>query len=285
MHCRGTADIGQTWSSADITPVPLTVFNKTLQIYKAPYKSFMLSWPWALSAVRKAVAATANPAAAKVYVTGHSLGAASAYLGGLLLREAGFYIGGVYAFAPYKTGTTCTSDQDCWVTVYDRYLAQVTSFWWNNQDPIPALLDSALGTTFANSAWGHVPRSNGWMRVVGDECEQASGTDLAEICPPEVDAADGAADGVCSRTIVEAHMPWVYLQKVARCTLLNNPRDDSARMDACGRNAVWENLLGLPAPAGHSRLATVKRLVELAAAPASQVRGALYGVRPFPGKR
>ncbi|WIA15902.1 hypothetical protein OEZ85_012651 [Tetradesmus obliquus] len=286
---RGTADIGQGWTSADISAVPHTAFNKTLQLYKAPYKSTMLAWQWALAEVRKAVAATDRPHSAKVYTTGHSLGGASAYISALLLREQGLNIGGVYAFGPYKTGTTCTPDQECWVTVYDHYLADVTSFWWNNQDPIPALLDSALGTTFANSAWGHVPRNKGWWRVVGDNCVKASGTKLADICPPEVDAADGVADGVCSRTLVEAHMPWVYLQKVARCTLLQDNRDsDSSRMDRCSRNAVWEGLLGLAAPYGRSESATVKRLGDLTAATPGQVdaamNAALYGLRPAPGK-
>ncbi|KAF6252010.1 hypothetical protein COO60DRAFT_1644434 [Scenedesmus sp. NREL 46B-D3] len=280
---RGTADIGQGWTTADIAAVPHTVFNKTLQIYQAPYKSTMLGWPWALAAVRKAMAATERPRAAKVYVTGHSLGGASAYIAGLLLKEQGFNVGGVYAFGPYKTGTTCRPGQDCWVTVYDRYLADVTSSWWNNQDPIPALLDSALGTTFANSLWGHVPSNKGWWRVVGDACLQASGTDLATICPPEVDAADGEADGVCSHTLVGAHMPWVYLQKVARCTLLQDTRDSSSsRMDMCSRSAVWEGLLGLAAPYGRSEAATATRLGRLTSATADQVDPTLYGLRPEP---
>lgn len=126
-----------------------------------------------------------------------------------------------------------------------------------------ALLDSALGTRFSSSAWSHVPRGRGWVRVVGDTCALAGAGPLNDVCPPEVDAADGAADGTCSRPLVEAHLPWVYLQKVARCALLTGPSGsltygsaggggsgdmDAARVDACGAGSVWERLLGLPAP-------------------------------------
>ncbi|KAF8059399.1 hypothetical protein HT031_005204 [Scenedesmus sp. PABB004] len=271
---RGTADLGQGWTSADIRPVSHSVLGATVQLYQAPYRSTMGVWPEVSRLVAAAAAAaTGAPGGAppRVYLTGHSLGGASACLTGLLLKEAGYAIGGVFAFGPYKLGTSCGAGEECWVSVYDRHLGPVTWAWWNNQDPIPALLDSALGTSFAESAWGHVPSDRGWIRVVGDQCLRASGTRLTEVCPPEIDAADGAADGVCSRPFVEAHLPWVYLQKVARCALLQSPREgDAARVDACGRAAVWEVLLGLPAPSGAAAAsaAVLGRLSELAA-PAS----------------
>jgi pimeloyl-ACP methyl ester carboxylesterase len=137
MIRRGTADLGQGWSTAKISAVPRVVFNETLQLYQAPYHSVMGLWPSVAVAVDTALAATANPAAARVWVTGHSLGGASACLAALLLAERGTRIGGVYAFGPYKVGNSCGADTACWASVYDRVLADVTWAWWNNQDPVP----------------------------------------------------------------------------------------------------------------------------------------------------
>lgn len=262
--CRGTIDLGQLLSSMNTSVVITEIYSKTLQIYQAPYHSVMGAWPDVLTAVQTAVAATENPSAAQVFLTGHSLGGASASLAALLLDERGYKIGGVYSFGPYKAGTTCSPADDCWVTVYDRHLGGVTQFWWNNQDPIPALLDYADGTTNGSSKWGHVPINRGWVRIVGDACVPSSGTSLTAVCPPEIDAVDGQADGQCTQTTVDPHTPWQYLMKVARCAMQEDfdptaaalavqaadvSRDPSAsRMSMCSKTAIWADLLVLPAP-------------------------------------
>lgn len=133
----GTADLGQGLSTAAIRAVPHVVFNSTVQLYHAPYYSVRGLWPNVVTAVDAALAATANSATARVWLMGHSLGGASACLAALLLADRGTRIGGVYAFGPYKAGNSCGPDADCWASVYDRVLADVTWAWWNNQDPVP----------------------------------------------------------------------------------------------------------------------------------------------------
>jgi len=39
----------------------------------------------------------------------------------------------VYNFGGYKMGTTCSPKQQCWVTLYDKHLGDVTWFWWHQQ--------------------------------------------------------------------------------------------------------------------------------------------------------
>ena len=60
-------------------------------------------------------------------------GGASSGLAALLLKEQGYNVGAVYAFSPYKMGTTCKTDEMCWSTVYKRHLGNVTWTFWNNQ--------------------------------------------------------------------------------------------------------------------------------------------------------
>jgi len=121
------------------------------------------------------------------------------------------------------------------------------------QDPIPTIIDAAFGTTFANSSWGHVPSNKHWMRIAGDTCFAAVPNNP---CPPAVDALDGSADGMCTDTVLEQHYPWVYLQKIAKCTLLTGGRNgqqqrEVSHIDQCSRSAVWISLLGLSSiPAG-----------------------------------
>eukprot|EP00775_Hariotina_reticulata_P009548 gene9548-9712_t len=250
---RGTVDLGQVMTTANMGIATTTVFGVRLQLYQAPFRSVQGVFQQILKAVRAAVAATDNPAAAKLFLAGHSLGGASASFAALLLKEQGLKIGAVYNFGGYKMGTTCLPQQQCWVNLYDKHLGDVTWFWWHQQDPIPMLIDAALGTSFANSSWGHVPSNKHWMRIAGDTCFTATPNDP---CPRAVDAADGAADGVCTDTILEQHYPWVYLQKIAKCALLTGGRNgqgqrEVSRLDQCSRSAVWISLLGLPSiPAG-----------------------------------
>lgn len=185
---------------------------------------------------------------------GHSLGGASSFLGALLLAEQGYTIGGVWGFEPYKVGTTCAPSEDCWVSVYDRLLGDVSYMIWNNQDPIPLLVDAYYQTSFNASEFGHVPRDRHLLRIAGDECHfvDGPGAELAQECPAEVDAADGAADGVC-RNSFDDHMPWVVQKRIAHCALITGPRAgpvsaSAMRVDGCTRNGVWGGLLGLEAP-------------------------------------
>jgi pimeloyl-ACP methyl ester carboxylesterase len=118
-----------------------TVFNTPMDIYYAPYASFVIGlWPKLLPAVKRAVAATDSPSTANIYVTGHSLGGASAYMAGLALKEAGLRVSGVYAFDPYAVGHTCEPGEACWVSLYEKHLGGVTYSWWNNQDPVSRTL-------------------------------------------------------------------------------------------------------------------------------------------------
>lgn len=134
---RGTADAGQARITGKFQTEKWTVFSTPLDIYYAPYASFVVGlWPKLLPAVRRAVAATDSPSTANTYVTGHSLGGASAYMAALSLKEAGLTVSGVYAFDPYAVGTTCDPGQACWVSLYEQHLGDVTYAWWNNQDPV-----------------------------------------------------------------------------------------------------------------------------------------------------
>lgn len=136
VGCRGTADLGQVQITGQFETRPLTVYGSPLQVYYPVYASFTGLWVKLLPAVKRAIAATDSPSSASVYLTGHSLGAASACLAALVLQEQGYKIGGVWAFDPFKAGTTCSPNEECWVSVYDRHLADVTYAWWNNQDPV-----------------------------------------------------------------------------------------------------------------------------------------------------
>lgn len=261
INTRGTSDFGQGLITGKFETRPWVIFSKTLDIYYPVHQSMHGLYPKVLEAVKKAVAATNVPSKAKVYLTGHSLGAASACLGGLLLLDQGFTIGGVWSFDPYMAGTKCDSGGDCWVALYDRYLGDRTWMIWNNQDPIPILTQTHFQVSIQSGErtgepWGHVPWSRNWMRIVGDQCLSAGGTQLGEACPPEVDAADGKADGKCASTFHD-HWPWVVLQHVARCALLQGPPAANARsnamtgsdrLDGCVRSSVWRVLLGLEPP-------------------------------------
>jgi hypothetical protein len=80
-----------------------------------------------------------------------------------------------------------------------------------------------------------------------------------EACPPEVDAADGKADGLCP-SLFGDHLPWNILIRVAHCALLQEPpappanarvaarSKESLRVTACSTSSVWNILLGLPPP-------------------------------------
>ncbi|KAF6266250.1 hypothetical protein COO60DRAFT_1697308 [Scenedesmus sp. NREL 46B-D3] len=243
---RGTADAGQARITGKFQTEKWTVFGTPLDIYYAPYASFVVGlWPKLLPAVRRAVAATDSPSTANTYVTGHSLGGASAYMAALSLKEAGFTVSGVYAFDPYA-----------------QHLGDVTYAWWNNQDPIPQLLDFHFKGVPNATRFGHVPRDGrNWFRIVGDKCLAAAGTRLMEPCPPQVDAADGAADGSCA-SLFGDHLPWNILMRVAHCALLQQPaappanarlaarRKESLRLQSCSTSSVWNVLLGLPPPSG-----------------------------------
>lgn len=135
--CRGTADAGQVRITGHYYTEKWTIYNTTLDVYYAPYASFVGGlWPQLLPAVKRATAATDSPSTANIYITGHSLGAASAYMAGLSLKEAGFRVSGVYAFDPYHVGYSCEAGQACWVSLYEQHLGDVTYSWWNNQDPV-----------------------------------------------------------------------------------------------------------------------------------------------------
>jgi Lipase (class 3) len=247
------------------------VFNTTLQLLYPAQQSMAGLWPLLDAAITRAIDATANPAAARIFLTGHSLGGASACIAALLLASEGRRVSGVWAFDPYKTGTRCAAGQNCWVSLYDRHLGNVTVAVWNNQDPIPQLVDASSPQPAA-SDWGHVPSDRGWVRIVGDACLPASGTPLMDACPPEVAAAGGSTDGKCASPFGD-HLPWVVLRRIASCALLQGsagrdvlalPRDVSAARVAvaaakesgavststyaCTQGAVWTKLLGLSPP-------------------------------------
>jgi hypothetical protein len=128
---------------------------------------------------------------------------------------------------------------------------------------IPQLLDFHFKDTVAASQFGHVNRNGkNWYRIAGDKCLPAHNTRLMEACPPEVDAADGKADGLCP-SLFGDHLPWNILIRVAHCTLLQEPpappanarvaaqrSKEGLRVAACSTSSVWNILLGLPPPAG-----------------------------------
>lgn len=253
---RGTADIGQFFSSGNFNKMPWRIFGTDMQLYYAGQTSVRGLWPGLQKAVRAAVAQTRNPASTKLYIGGHSLGGASSGLAALLLKEQGYNIGAVYAFSPYKMGTTCKAEESCWSTVYERHLGAITYTFWNNQDFVPqlpsALYNAYLKTAPVPGEWVHVPRNaSHFIRIVGDKCVPAIGkhSDLVNDCPPLVDAADGKQDGICQNQLGD-HLPWNIYRRVAHCALLATPAAGAGnlRVDSCGRNAVWSALLGLQPP-------------------------------------
>jgi hypothetical protein len=126
---------------------------------------------------------------------------------------------------------------------------------------IPQLLDFHFQGTPNATHFGHVNRhGRNWFRIVGGRCLPAHNTRLMEACPPEVDAADGKADGSCP-SLFGDHLPWNILIRVAHCALLQEPpgppanarlaqrSKESLRLQACSTSSVWNILLGL-SPSG-----------------------------------
>jgi len=92
---RGTVDLGQVITTANMGIATTSVFGVRLKLYQAPFRSVKGVYQQVLKAVRAALAATDNPAAAKIFLAGHSLGGASACFAALLMKEQGLNIGGL----------------------------------------------------------------------------------------------------------------------------------------------------------------------------------------------
>lgn len=67
---RGTSDLSQVFATGRYDKQAWTIMNTTMYMYYAPWASMQGLWPKLLPVVRAAVAATDDPAAAKLYTTG-----------------------------------------------------------------------------------------------------------------------------------------------------------------------------------------------------------------------
>lgn len=79
-------------------------FGGYLTVHSGFYSSFLAAWPRLPAAISAARARTVDPAGARVYLTGHSMGAALATFSAMRLLDAGERLGGVYLFGAPKMG-------------------------------------------------------------------------------------------------------------------------------------------------------------------------------------
>ena len=142
---RGTSTTEGWTSNVRIAPWKLASgagAGGGLQVHSGFLNSFAAVYPRVGTEVAAALERTADPHAARVFISGHSLGGAHAMLAALALADSGAKIGGVWTFAAPKTGKAD------FVDAYMRRFGDVTFRWVNGLDIVsggPAGADGRFG--------------------------------------------------------------------------------------------------------------------------------------------
>ncbi|GBF95574.1 lipase [Raphidocelis subcapitata] len=162
-----------------------------LQVHSGFLASFAAVYPRVAKEVAKAMEHTVdNPGAARVFISGHSLGGAHAMLAALALADSGAKIGGVWTFAAPKAG------KGDFVEAYMRRFGDVTFRWVNGLDIVPTLPPDLPGMA---EPFRQLPADSTLWRTLNGRCVKASGPLLLD-CPPASEAApaeeeDAGKDG------------------------------------------------------------------------------------------
>lgn len=100
---RGLTNIDSALSeNGRFTPVEGSFGGERVPVHGGFYRSFAAVWPGVAAAMQKAVAATARPHEAKIWLAGHSMGGAHALFAALRLTDMRKPVGGVYLYGAPK---------------------------------------------------------------------------------------------------------------------------------------------------------------------------------------
>jgi hypothetical protein len=118
-----------------------------LPVHGGFYSSFASVWPRVQQAVDRAVQYTQDPSAARVYLTGHSMGAALATFTAMRLVAEKVPVGGLYLFGAPKMAQQAFID-----AFMDNGLDGITFSWWNELDMVSLKTNWQLGAEHSETA-------------------------------------------------------------------------------------------------------------------------------------
>lgn len=202
LSFRGLTNVesGLTENSR-FTPVNGTFGERLyLPVHSGFYSSFVSIWPQVKEALVKAISQTENPADAKVYISGHSMGAALAVFAALNLVSDSIPIGALYLFGAPKMGQQPFVD-----SFQDNGLDILTFNWWNELDLVPGM-SPPLGR--GTLPYVSLPVET-LYRIWNGNCAKASGV-TAKSCPME---------GNRCRNNLNDHFAFTYIKNMQDCML------------------------------------------------------------------
>lgn len=191
--------------NAKWTPVNGTFGEKLyLPVHSGFYSSFVSIWPRVQQAITQAIKHTEHPSEAKVYLTGHSMGAALAVYGAMNLVNDNIPIGAIYLFGAPKVG------QQSFINAFqDNGLDIITFHWWNELDMIPG-----MNPPLSRSTLPYVQLPTETMyRIWNGGCGKAAGVTL-KSCPVSQDGP-----GSRCRNNLNDHFAFNYVMKMQSCML------------------------------------------------------------------
>lgn len=175
--------------------------SKTLPVHGGFYSSFVSIWLRVRNAINVAVQQTADPTRAKVYLTGHSMGAALAVFSAMRLLDENVPLGAIYVFGAPKMGQQPFIDE-----FMDNGLELITFHWWNELDMIPGMSPPIMRAL----PYVQLPIES-LYRIWQGRCQKADGA-TAMQCPQ---AETGAR---CIYTLSD-HFAFTYVMKMQDCLL------------------------------------------------------------------
>lgn len=177
-----------------------------LPVHGGFYSSFASVWPRVQQAVDRAMQFTQDPSRARVYLTGHSMGAALATFAAMRLVDSQVPVGGLYLFGAPKMA------QQPFVDAFmDNGLDLITFSWWNELDMIPG-----MSPPLSRSALPYVQLPvESTYRIWQGKCLKADGP-TAMQCPL-------SATGERCRFNLNDHFAFTYVMKLQDC-LLDQPQ-------------------------------------------------------------
>ncbi|KAF6259822.1 Alpha/Beta hydrolase protein [Scenedesmus sp. NREL 46B-D3] len=181
-----------------------------LPVHGGFYSSFAAVWPRVQQAVDQAMQYTQDPSQARVYLTGHSMGAGLAAFTAMRLVDAQVPVGGLYLFGAPKMGQQ---------SFIDAFIANgldlITFSWWNELDMIPG-----MSPPLSRSALPYVQLPvESTYRIWQGKCLKADGP-TAMQCPL-------TAVGERCRFNLNDHFAFTYVMKLQDC-LLDQPQITSS---------------------------------------------------------
>lgn len=208
--------------NSKFTPVNGTFGEKVyLPVHGGFYSSFVSIWPQVKDAIQHAITLTAKPSDARVYLSGHSMGAALAVYAAMNLVSEHIPIGAIYLFGAPKMG------QQQFVDAFQDFGLNILTFnWWNELDMIPAVSPPLGRNTLP---YVQLPLES-LYRIWDGECAKASGI-TAKSCPISEDGP-----GSRCRKNLNDHFAFTYIMKMQTCMM---------RQPAVAENECLQQLLNV----------------------------------------